>query len=159
MVAKPGSIQSNTWYDIKIEISESTARCYLNDDFLFEIPAPAGPVTASVSKDHETNELIIKMVNSGSEALRASMNINGLSISQFASITTLTGMASQRNSLLSPDLLIPVESSGYVCNSFDYELPPNSFQVFRIKMDIRYQETYKSGNPVPNPLVNIVQIP
>jgi len=48
------------------------------------------------------------MVNSGPDALIASMNIEGTWISQFAPVVTLTGEATQRNSLTSPDLVAPV---------------------------------------------------
>ena len=77
LVTKSGSIQSNTWYDIKIEISKSSAKFYLNNELLFEVTAPTGPVTASVSRDLEAGELILKMVNSSSTPVSASMNIKG----------------------------------------------------------------------------------
>ncbi len=162
MVSKSGSIQSNVWYDIKIEISASTAKFYLNNEMLFEIPASTGPVTASVSKDNESNELIIKMVNSGSTTMIASMNITNPYISQNAKVVTLTGSSAQRNSLGSPDLISPVESSCYVSNSFNYSLPANSLQVFRIKLDAIYQgikENTQQEEPnqlkiFPNPLDN-----
>ena len=166
LVSKSGSIQSNVWYDIKIEISTSSAKFYINNELLFEIPALTGPVTASVSKDHETEELIIKMVNSGSSAINASMNINGPYISQNAQVITLSGAATQRNSLASPNLLVPVVSSCTVYNSFDYTLPAHSFQVFRIKTDSIYQRIdyaeYKKEERrikiVPNPMGNNAQI-
>ena len=166
LVSKSGSIQSNTWYDIKIEISKSTARFYLNNELLFEIQAPEGPVTASVSRDKETREIIIKMVNSGNVALQASMNILGPWISQFAPVITLTGSPSQRNSLASPDLIVPVESTCAVYNSFQYTLPASSLQVFRIKTDSIYQY-FRAEKPevkarsvkiVPNPMDNKAQI-
>jgi alpha-L-arabinofuranosidase len=159
LVSKSGSIQSNTWYDIKIEISKSTARFYLNSELLFEIPAPTGPVTASVSKDHETNELIIKMVNSGSAALTAYMNIKGPWISQYAPVVTLTGSASQQNSLSSPDLIAPVESTCAVYNSFQYTLPANSFQVFRIKTDSLYQWIKERKPDKEKPPIQIIPNP
>ncbi|MBN2275945.1 MAG: T9SS type A sorting domain-containing protein [Bacteroidales bacterium] len=160
MVSKSGSITNNTWYDIKIEISLSTARFYLNNELLFEIPAPTGPVTASVSKDHETDELVIKMVNSGSVPLTVSMNINGSWISQFAPVITLTGTASQRNSLASPGLIVPQESTCAVYNSFNYTLPASSFQIFRIRTDSIYQRIEETQTErqesniiiVPNPV-------
>jgi len=160
LVSKSGSIQSNTWYDIRIEISKSTARFYLNNELLFDIPAPEGPVTASVSRDNETHELIIKMVNSGNVSLNGSMKITGPWISQLATVTTLTGSASQQNSLSSPNLIAPVESSCAVYNTFQYTLPAHSLQVFRIKTDSIYQQikerkTDKGKNPiqiVPNPI-------
>ena len=126
---------------IKIEISAGIARFeYLNNELLFEVAAPTGPVTASVCKDLETRELILKMVNSSSSPVTTSINIKGPLISQYATVITLSGTATQRNSLPDPDLIVPVESTVPVYNSFEYTLPGNSLQVFRIKTDSLYQK-------------------
>lgn len=166
LVSKSGSITSNVWYDIKIEISKSAAKFYLNNELLFEIAAPAGPVTASVSKDYETSELILKLVNSGSSPVSTLINIKGPRISQYAKVITLSGAASQRNSLSSPDLIVPQESTVPVFNSFTYILPGNSLQVFRIKTDSIWQkieeanvEEDESGIMiVPNPVSDHARI-
>jgi alpha-L-arabinofuranosidase len=159
MVSKSGSIQSNIWYDIKIEISQSTASFYLDNELLFEIPAPTGPITASVSKDLETSELILKMVNSSSSAVSASMNIKGPWISQYAKVITLSGTGSQRNSLTSPDLVVPEESTYPVYNSFEYTLPGNSLQVFRIKTDSLWQKIEETESEKEESIIKIVPNP
>lgn len=160
LLTKGGSIQTGTWYEIKIEVAKNSTKIYLNNSLLFELPEPAGPFTASVVKDFETDEMIIKMVNSASKQIDASVNIENLYVSQEAPVITLTGGAAQENSIGSPNLLVPVESTFYVTNSFTYTLPANSFQVFRIKMDPGFQKIKekdinknKSGiQIIPNPM-------
>lgn len=127
-----GSIQNNVWYKLRIEVKGNTAKCYLNDKLLFDIPAPAGPITASVTEDIETNDLIFKLVNSGAQTISANLKIAGINIDQEVEVTSLSGEASQRNTLENPDLIAPKLSSIHAKNSFEMALPPYSFHVFRI---------------------------
>jgi hypothetical protein len=110
--------------------------------------------------------VILKMVNSGSSPVSTSININGPRISQYAKVITLSGTASQRNSLNSPDLIVPEENTVPVFNSFIYTLPGNSLQVFRIKTDSIWQNLEETGTKkkvsqlviVPNPVSDHARI-
>ena len=133
LITEAGSIEKNQWYTIKIEVDRNSAKCYLDDKLLFDIPAPEGPVSASVTKDDETNEMIFKMVNSGSKAIKTSVKIKGLKLDQNVKVISLSGMATQRNTITSPDQVSPSERTIHVTNLFDLTLPANSFQLFRIK--------------------------
>lgn len=156
---KPGSIESNRWYDIKIEVTRNSARCYLDAVLLFEVPAPPGPVTASVVKDTVNNELIVKLVNAGPVSLLANLQIEGIPASQEATLITLSGLPGNRNSLESPSLVVPREISYQVSNDFDYLLAPASFHVFRLRMaasgaSAREAEDRSKGDNIrmfPNP--------
>ncbi|MFB6341002.1 alpha-L-arabinofuranosidase C-terminal domain-containing protein [Saccharicrinis sp. FJH62] len=135
LVSRGGSISNNRWYTIKIDVKGQSVDFYMDDNLLFSIPAPDGPVSASVVKNNQTNELIIKMVNSDPEPVTVNMKLKNVDTSVDAKVTTLTGpSSSSRNSLNSPDLIKPVESTVSVSGSFDYTLPPYSFQLFRVKL-------------------------
>ena len=133
LITKAGSIEKNKWYAIKIEVDRNSAKCYLDNKLLFDIPAPEGPVSASVTKDDETNEMIFKMVNSGSKAIQTSVKIKGLNINQNIKVISLSGLATQRNTITTPDQVSPGERMIHITNLFDLTLPANSFQLFRIK--------------------------
>jgi len=129
-----GSIDHNRWYELKIENKKGNIKCYLDNRLIFNLPAAEGPVTASVVKDTRTGDLIVKMVNSGTSVLNVSMNFKGIETNQPVKIITLSGEADQRNSLNNPGKIMPSESALDFSTRFEYPLPGNSFQVFRIKI-------------------------
>jgi len=134
LVSKGGHIENNRWYTIKIEVKGSIVKCYLDDALLLEVPVPEGPVTTSMTKDSKSNELIVKMVNSGSKEIKSSVTLKGLSKEQDVKLVTLTGGARQRNTVKEPNTVVPKESMLHVSTKFDVTLPPNSLQVFRVKL-------------------------
>jgi hypothetical protein len=119
---------------------------------------PPGPVTASVSRDNEREELIFKIVNSGNQALTANINITGGSlIDQQVDCQLLTGDATQRNSLAAPELIKPSTYSLAVGNQFQCQLPAYSMQVFRVKekgsaLNKLHQDKSSLLKIIPNPV-------
>jgi alpha-L-arabinofuranosidase len=109
-------------------------KCYLDDVLLFEVPVPEGPITTSITKDSKSNELIVKMVNAGSKEIKSTVSLKGLTTEQDVKLVTLTGEANQRNSVKAPDTIAPKESKLHVSSKFEVTLPPNSLQVFRVKL-------------------------
>ena len=62
----PGSIEPDRWYDLRIELSGSHVRCYLDGALVhdLEIPPPDLPrLFATASRDIATGEVILKVVN------------------------------------------------------------------------------------------------
>lgn len=134
LVTKGGRIESNRWHNIKIEVKDANVKCYLDDALLLEVPAPEGPVTTSFTKDGKTNELIVKVVNASAKEVKTKIALKGLSAEQDVKLVTLSGDANQRNAVQTPDVIAPKESRLYVSGKFDLNLPPNSLQVFRVKL-------------------------
>lgn len=161
-----GSIQNNRWYNIKIEATSQVVKCYLDDQIIFQIAAPEGPVASSITKDYESNELIIKLVNSGSNAMDATVNLDGYEINETADVTVLTGDANARNTIDNPDAVVPVTSTMEVTNQFDIQLPANSFTLIRFKMgttpisNVEKDENHllKNLTVCPNPTQGQTQI-
>lgn len=158
LVSKAGSIENNRWYAIKIEIRKSSARCFLDGQLLFEVPAPDGPVSASVTRDTLAHELIFKLVNSGHVALSTQVNLTGSIASQTVKLHTLTGEATSRNSVEAPETLIPTTSNLSVGNRFEVNLPAQSLVIFRVKVNPDAHPSGQSGQGkdklriVPNPM-------
>ena len=130
-----GSIESNVWYDIKIEVSPESTRFYIDSEFIFDIPAPAGPIASSVVKNSKTDEVIVKLVNSGDVDLTTNIKIATDTFQTYATQISFEGNSTARNSLSSPDLLVPVMSTHLVSNNFNYTIPANSFHVLVFKTD------------------------
>lgn len=165
LASKGGSISNNVWYDIKIDVKQDSVSLYMNNEFLFSVPAPEGPVKASVVKDKPANEMVIKMVNTSDEPVTSTLEFENVDLSQGATVITLTGpSASQRNSLDNPDVIKPVETSISISASTDYTLPANSMLVFRVKLGtgtaINQSQNDASNELIiaPNPVDNKTQI-
>ena len=132
----PGHIESNVWYNIKMEFTDKDAKFYLNDKLIFQLDPPTGPVTASVTKDLDTNDLIVKLINAGNEPIESNVQIEGLKGEKKADIIMLSGNnPNVRNSLEQPDNILPKESTMNVSDHFKYNMPANSFTVIRFNLD------------------------
>lgn len=84
-------------------------------------------IGSSVIQDAETGDLIIKLVNILPTPVSTSIDLSQFNIiAQSASKTVLTGEIDSRD-------VKPVTSQLEVSNNFDYEMPPYSFTVIRIK--------------------------
>ena len=162
----PGSINTNQWYDIKIEVSNSGTRFYLDNELLFEVAPPVGPVTASVIKDHDSNDVIMKLVNSSAQSINSTINIDDAQINETADLTVLTGISDSRNTIQYPNVIVPVESTLSVSNSFNYQLPAYSLNVIRFSApttsvnDKHLTSTSLQSNIkiIPNPVVDYMTI-
>lgn len=132
LLSKTGRINNDQWYLIKLVAGKDGVLCYIDDELIFHVPAAPGPVTASVTEDKETNQIIVKLVNSSSTALTTSLDIPALTGNQTVPVTLLTGAnRTDRNSLTSPDLIKPTTVNLNLSKSCTINLPAYSMQVFR----------------------------
>lgn len=132
---KPGRVENNVWYNIKIEVANKIVKCYLNDELIFTLDPPAGPITSSITKDVDNNDLILKLVNSGNIDVDAALELNGITKEHKAKVITLAGSPEDRNSLEQPNLVAPVESETVVSKSFNHKLPAYSFTLIRFSLN------------------------
>lgn len=129
-----GSIETGVWYDITIAYSTSgTIRCYLNDELIHDVTLIRSELAVAASRELGTGDLIIKLVNSTQAAIATTININGGKIQANAGLALLTGNMTARNTMDAPDTVVPEYTSIDVGPVFDYEAPPISVQVMRIK--------------------------
>ncbi len=134
-VTKTGTIVPNVWYNIKIDVDEKEgASFYLNNELLFDIPVLEGNITASVTKDTEANELIVKVVNAGSTDVTTELVIKDAKINQEVEVTTLKGEANAKNPLEAPNTVVPEKGTFLVTNNCELSMPAYSIKVFRIKL-------------------------
>jgi alpha-L-arabinofuranosidase len=89
---------------------------------------------ASCVMDSRTGDVILKLVNAGSETKTMSIDLSRFgSIETDAKKTVLTGDAEAENSFDSPENVIPEESQFKVAGKFEYDAPAMSLTVIRIK--------------------------
>jgi alpha-L-arabinofuranosidase len=151
----PGRIETNRWYDIKVELSGSRVRCYLDGKLIHDETAePAVNFFAVAGPEAGSGDVLLKVINTSSQPYTTELNINGVTkLASTAQVTLLTGPAGgggrgagrggdyatpstdpSNNSLDNPKRIVPsVSSSGVSGSKFSHDFPANSLTVFRIK--------------------------
>lgn len=91
---------------------------------------------ATACLDKQTNELIIKVANTGIQHKRLKLNLNGLSSGKHKGTLTLLHSSDleAKNTICNPSAIVPVVSDIEIEATSDITLKPLSFSVYRIKM-------------------------
>lgn len=138
MTEVPGSIQTNVWYDIKIEVTPARVKCYLNNQLIqsFEIPEQRLLYTAA-SVNEDENMVFLKVVNPSDLDVEANFNIHGTNAPSLnGEVITLTSFSkTDENSLDFPQRVYPVTKKISVQPSFKKTIPANSVNVFKFRTD------------------------
>jgi alpha-L-arabinofuranosidase len=132
-----GSIETNRWYDVKVEVNGSRIRCYLDGKLLHDAKAPdPKPLFAIAGRDDTTGDLIVKAINVTAEPIPAELTLQGLNVvAPKAQLTLLTSaQLNDNNSLQNPTNVLPKTSEITIAGpKFAHEFPPNSLTVLRLK--------------------------
>lgn len=134
----PVSIETGKWYDIRVELSGTNIRLYLDDKLIHEVndDSPAGPLFQTASRDLTTGELIVKVVNSGDTAQRTNVVLAGLGTQHLEGTATVlhSDDLNDENSFTEPLKVAPVTDTVTVNNgSLEFEFPKYSVTVLRLK--------------------------
>ena len=128
------NIAANTWYNIRIVLTNSTILCYLNGSLIQTATGPGG-LYASSTYSRSSNQIIVKAVNPGSTPLPTMFNVSGVdSIAPDATVIQLTsGSTADENSLASPTHVFPVTNAiANAGTNFTLTLPANSLSILRL---------------------------
>ncbi len=132
-----GRIETDRWYDIKVELSGNRIRCYLDGTLIHDETAPATDHFFAVAgRDEASGDLVIKAINTASEPMTTTLTLRGADGTKpDATVTTLTsGSLSDNNSLDEPARVVPAESRIRTAGQeFNYEFPSRSLTVLRLK--------------------------
>jgi alpha-N-arabinofuranosidase len=91
-------------------------------------------LAASCVHDSKTGDIILKMVNSGSNPKPMKINLSDFkNIVSDAEKIVLTGNADAENTFENPGKIVPVSSTTKISSKFEYSSPPMSLTVIRIK--------------------------
>lgn len=134
----PVSIAAGKWYDIRIELSGSVIRTYLDDKLIQEIhdQSSAGPLFQTASRDLATGEMIVKVVNAGEAAQRTRVTFAGVTARLLTGTSTVlqSEELTDENSFAEPDRIAPaVNKISVTDGSLEYEFPKYSVTVLRLK--------------------------
>jgi alpha-L-arabinofuranosidase len=130
------SIESNRWYDVKIEVAGSHVRCYLDGKLLHDVdvPPPNAPrLFVAASREESTKQIIMKVVNPTDSETDAEVALTGAeSLGSTGHVTLLHGQPNDENSIADADKVVPVSNTFSVTGkSFQYNFLPQSLTVIR----------------------------
>jgi alpha-L-arabinofuranosidase len=139
LVGRPvrGRIESDRWYDVKIELAGNRIRCFLDGELIHDATStPLQRFFVNAGRDDARGELVLKAINLAAEPLATSINVKGVpGVAEDAVVTVLQSAAlSDNNSLDEPERVRPHESRIIsAAQQFEYEFPPHSLTILRIK--------------------------
>ena len=133
----PGRIETDRWYDIKVEVNGTKLRGFLDGQLISEVNVPGVETVLAISgRDEKTGDIIIKAINTGSEPALTNFKIAGATgLKTQGSVTVLTSASpNDENSFGNPEKIVPVKRliTG-VAPSFHHTLPPYSLNILRLK--------------------------
>ncbi len=144
LASQAGSIKAGQSYKIKVVVSGTNIKAYLDDQLLFDVtdssplkPATRDPLYFVTSKDTESGDIIMKVVNPNDKDGKAVIRINGKDkiLGGTASVLTSNNIADE-NSFANPLKVVPVDSQFVSCgesNQFNYIFSKNSITVLRLE--------------------------
>lgn len=133
--AVPHSVEAGRWYDVRVEVRGRAVRGYLDGQLINEATLPrVDTVLAIAGRDDRTGEIILKVVNTSSEAAAMTVRVNGARPVGRGSVTVLTsGAPTDENSFEAPAKIVPVTTAlTGVGPSFKQVFPPYSLSILRI---------------------------
>jgi alpha-L-arabinofuranosidase len=153
------ALAANTWYDIRVVLTNSTMLCYLNNTLVQTVAYPSG-IYASTTYNKASGQVVVKAVNPYSTPMATTFNLAGVnSIAANASVIQLTSASpSDENSLAAPTYVSPVTNSiANAGTNFTLTLPANSLSVLRLTASGINNYTNLSLQ-FPSPLTNGITV-
>ena len=135
----PVTVETNRWYDIKIEVEGQHIRCYMDGKLITEAtdrpPYPKTPIFATASRENGSGDVILKVVNTAADPQPLGIDLQGVSnIGKTATGQVLAGQPGDVNTIDDPMKIAPkpitIKNAG---KTFTQEFPPHSVSVIRLK--------------------------
>ena len=135
-VQVPGRIETGRWYDIRVELSAETIRCYLDGKLIHDVSLGEEPLLAVASRVEASGEIILKVVNVSRVAQDTEIEFRGVdNVEPAAKAIVLTSAnAADENSLAEPTKVAPVcEAIEGAATHFRRTFAANSVTIVRLR--------------------------
>lgn len=130
------TLKKNQVYQLKVVADGNSIKCYIDDMLYVDYTYEAAPTFFEGSSMDENEDIILKFVNTGENAVEIDCSITGISMDDYetdAAATTLSGTnLSLENTFKEPDKIIPIDSTLKVSENFTYVVPKYSVTIIRI---------------------------
>jgi len=161
-----GSVVTNKWYDIRIELNNGRIKCYLDNILIHDyIPETNKLLYVSTTKNTQTDEYIMKVINVTENPVSTNINIKNKTGTMIKGINYVltSDNKTDENSFSDPYKVAPVNISFTYPMNFSRSFPAYSVNVMRFKI---INETGKNENKfisnyiniLPNPITDIFTI-
>jgi len=133
----PGKIETDRWYDIRVELTTTHIKCYLDNQLIHDVAYPKYQALYAVaSRANKSREVILKVVNASPEAQETAVQVGGVALGRTGTATVLSSDAPEdENSLDQPFKIAPVKHSLDLSGSaLRYSFPANSVTVLRLPL-------------------------
>ena len=131
------SIETNRWYDLRLEVNGYDISCYVDNQLVNNVSLhPIQALYVSAGKDRVKNEVVLKVINVSSKSQATRVKLPGLSFEPKGEATVITSNdPDAKNSLENPNNVIPKTSKIQpVSSDFEYSFPAYSATVLRLKL-------------------------
>lgn len=144
----PLAIESNRFYNLRVEVSGRKIRCFLDGALIHEVEDTTGlkPLYQVASFDGDSGEVIVKVVNPFPEEKRVVVTVSGgMGPTGRGKALVLAGDPKDENSFWNPRNVIPheVPLSG-LSRTFSHVFPPFSVAILRIETSERRKDHERS---------------
>ena len=132
------TIETERWYDIKIETKGQSVKCYL-DGRLVESTNQGldAQLFSVVSRSKDGKNWIVKLVNTSEQAMDTTIALQGLRTKKLAPTAQMTVLKAansfDENTFAKPNNIVPVTTTVPVTANFKKMLPANSITILRLK--------------------------
>ncbi|HEY4759924.1 MAG TPA: alpha-L-arabinofuranosidase C-terminal domain-containing protein [Thermoguttaceae bacterium] len=131
-------IQTDRWYDIRIELKGQNIRCYLDGKLIQDINPPILNSLYSVAGlTKNGNETILKVVNVSYDELETTIHLIGVNKIEptATAIVLASANPTDENTLENPTKVVPVtQSITDAGKDFKHKFPANSVTILRLKI-------------------------
>jgi len=138
--SKPGHIETDRWYEIKLVVSGNNVKCYLDGQLVHDLNYDAGgkimSLYAVAATDEKSGDLIVKVVNANASPLETEVDLSGAkNLTGQGTATVLTSQSgTDENTLTEPTKVSPkTESISFSGTMLKRSFPGNSFTVLRLQ--------------------------
>ncbi|MDX2676138.1 alpha-L-arabinofuranosidase C-terminal domain-containing protein [Streptomyces sp. NY05-11A] len=135
LISKAGSVETGRAYDVDVKVRGRQVTLYLDGQEWgsFTDDKPAEPFRQVVTKDKETGDLIVKVVNAQSTDARTAIDLGGAKVASKARVTTLAAAPDAVNTETATPVAPVTSTFTGVSGRFTYTFPANSITFLRIK--------------------------
>ena len=126
-------IDTDKWYDIRIEVKGDAIKAYLDGKLVQEMKY-SNPKTLFAVAGRAGDDVIVKVVNGGNKPQTVALQLDGAaSVDSKAKVIEISGNPSDENTLDEPTKVAPRKSEIQAGSSFTHEFPACSVTILRLK--------------------------
>ncbi|MFA6581298.1 MAG: alpha-L-arabinofuranosidase C-terminal domain-containing protein [Paludibacter sp.] len=165
LTSTAGSVNTNQWYDVKIEISPSKILFYLDNVLIHAIDNTTSlKLYTSATLDEANNKLFLKVINPANSAVVGNVDLKGVDNNLISGEATVLSSNDPliENSLSNENNIVPVTSAiDSLSSNFNYTFKANSVTILLLNTSVINSVTPLKKNEsklkiYPNPAHNSV---